>query len=155
MADPKQLQHDQWNLFSEGYSNVVLEGHMMQEVHDAYATALVPLLVDASEARVLDVAAASGEPSVTLANRLPHATFIATDLAEIYLPLARRHAAAAGVQDAVSFEAADGENLSQFGDASFDAVTCSLGLMFFADAGKGLAEFWRVLKPGGVLAVTV
>ena len=39
--------------------------------------------------------------------------------------------------------------------ASFDAVVCQLGLMFFPDALRGLAEFRRVLRPGGSAAVCV
>jgi ubiquinone/menaquinone biosynthesis C-methylase UbiE len=48
----------------------------------------------------------------------------------------------------------DGQALS-FSDASFDAVVCSLGLMFFADPQRGLAEFHRVLRPGRWAAVSV
>ena len=40
-------------------------------------------------------------------------------------------------------------------DGSFDAVVCSLGLMFFPDPQCGLAEFHRVLRPGGRAAVSV
>lgn len=36
-----------------------------------------------------------------------------------------------------------------------DAVTCQFGLMFFPDRPAALREFFRVLKPGGTLAVTV
>lgn len=42
-----------------------------------------------------------------------------------------------------------------FGDGEFDAVTCQFGLMFFDDRAAALAEMWRVLKPGGRLAVAV
>jgi SAM-dependent methyltransferase len=48
----------------------------------------------------------------------------------------------------------DGQALS-FLDGSFDAVVCSLGLMFFPDPRRGLAEFHRVLRTGGRAAVSV
>lgn len=40
-------------------------------------------------------------------------------------------------------------------DASFDVVLCQFGLNFFADPQKALREMWRVLAPGGRLAVAV
>jgi ubiquinone/menaquinone biosynthesis C-methylase UbiE len=48
----------------------------------------------------------------------------------------------------------DGQALS-LSDASFDAVLCNLGLMFFPDPVRGLAEFRRVLRRGGRVAVSV
>ena len=36
-----------------------------------------------------------------------------------------------------------------FGDASFDAVVCQFGVMFFPDKTAGFAEALRVLRPGG------
>jgi ubiquinone/menaquinone biosynthesis C-methylase UbiE len=48
----------------------------------------------------------------------------------------------------------DGHALS-FADASFDAVLCNLGLMFFPDPARGLSEFRRVLRPGSRAAVSV
>jgi SAM-dependent methyltransferase len=48
----------------------------------------------------------------------------------------------------------DGQALS-FRDASFDAVVCQLGLMFFPNPAQGLAEFRRVLRDDGCIAVCV
>lgn len=42
-----------------------------------------------------------------------------------------------------------------FDDASFDAVTCQFGLMFFFDPARALREMTRVLVPGGAAVVLV
>jgi SAM-dependent methyltransferase len=42
-----------------------------------------------------------------------------------------------------------------FADRSFDAVVSQFGLMFFEDRVAALAEMWRVLRPGGRLAIAV
>ena len=41
----------------------------------------------------------------------------------------------------------DGWSALPFADATFDSVICQLGLMFFPDPARGLAEFRRVLRP--------
>ena len=48
----------------------------------------------------------------------------------------------------ITFEQFDGHKLP-YPDARFDRVICQLGLAFFDDPGRGLADFKRVLKPGG------
>jgi len=48
----------------------------------------------------------------------------------------------------------DGQSLP-FPDASFDAVICQLGLMFFPNPARGLSEFRRVLRDGGRTALSV
>jgi SAM-dependent methyltransferase len=42
-----------------------------------------------------------------------------------------------------------------FADRAFDAVVSQFGLMFFEDPAVALKEIWRVLRPGGRLAVAV
>ncbi|MCB1353901.1 MAG: methyltransferase domain-containing protein [Rhodobacteraceae bacterium] len=42
-----------------------------------------------------------------------------------------------------------------FPDAAFDAVASQFGIMFFEDRVAALREMWRVLAPGGGLAVAV
>ena len=40
-------------------------------------------------------------------------------------------------------------------DAGFDVVTCQFGLFLMPDHGRALREAARVLRPGGLVAVTV
>ncbi|MEW9920301.1 class I SAM-dependent methyltransferase [Marimonas sp. MJW-29] len=51
------------------------------------------------------------------------------------------------------FVEADAQNLP-FGDAEFDAVVCSFGLMHVPDQPKALSEIRRVLKPKGQFIMT-
>jgi SAM-dependent methyltransferase len=50
----------------------------------------------------------------------------------------------------IEFRVEDAQNLS-FADNTFDVVVFQFGLMFLPDKQKGLAEAFRVLKPGGTL----
>jgi ubiquinone/menaquinone biosynthesis C-methylase UbiE len=113
----------------------------------------VPAILGAAQItagqRVLDVAAGAG-PSATEAAALigPSGLVVGTDISFPMLERAKRNAAGLPVKLA----AMDGQALA-CRDASFDAVICLLGLMFFADAARGLAEFRRVLRPVGRVAV--
>jgi ubiquinone/menaquinone biosynthesis C-methylase UbiE len=102
--------------------------------------------------RVLDIAAGTGlaaEAALKIVGPTGHVT--AADLSPAMVEKARERLANAK-NTWVAVE--DGQALS-FPDESFDAVVCSLGLMFFPDALRGLVEFRRVLRPGGRAAVSV
>lgn len=103
---------------------------------------------------VLDVAAGAGEPAISAAKRVgPTGTVLATDISLTILDYARRAAAAAGLSN-VETRVMDGERL-ELADASFDAVLSRVGLIYFPDQPRALAEIRRVLKPGGRVAAMV
>jgi SAM-dependent methyltransferase len=105
-------------------------------------------------ARVLDVAAGTGDQTLAIAERVgPSGYVLATDLSPAILSLARGHAERAGGAR-VETRVADGESLG-VPEASFDAAICRLGLMFFADPLRGLCEIARALRPGGGLCTLV
>jgi ubiquinone/menaquinone biosynthesis C-methylase UbiE len=106
----------------------------------------------APDQHVLDVATGTGiAAKAALGIVGPAGSVVATDLSAEMVDEARRrieHSPNATV--AVE----DGQALS-FPDESFDAVLCSVGLMFFPDPARALAGFRRVLRPGGRAAVSV
>jgi ubiquinone/menaquinone biosynthesis C-methylase UbiE len=115
----------------------------------------VPAILGAAQItagqRVLDVAAGAGPSAMEAAALIgPSGIVLGTDISLPMLERAKRNAARLPVK----LVAMDGQALA-CRDASFDAVICLLGLMFFADAARGLAEFRRVLRPPGRVAVCV
>jgi SAM-dependent methyltransferase len=78
---------------------------------------------------------------------LPQTTaIVATDLNQPMLD----HAAALGTVRPVEWRQADAMQLP-FDDATFDAVVCQFGVMFFPDKARAYAEARRALRPSGVL----
>ena len=102
--------------------------------------------------RVLDVAAGTGIAAEAALGTVGSAgSVLATDMSAEMVEKARERLdrwpnAAVAVED--------GQALS-FSDESFDAVLCSLGLMFFPDPARALRGFHRVLRAGGRAAVSV
>jgi ubiquinone/menaquinone biosynthesis C-methylase UbiE len=116
----------------------------------------VPFLLRAARLapgmRVLDIATGTGlaaEAALAAVGPTGHVT--AADNSPAMIEKARGRLGTA--QNALA-AIEDGQALS-FPNESFDAVLCSLGLMFFPDPGQGLSEFCRVLRPGGRAAVSV
>jgi SAM-dependent methyltransferase len=103
---------------------------------------------------VLDLACGTGDPVLEIARRVgPAGRVTASDLSPQMLDVCRQNAAAAGLAN-MSFAVADAEELP-FAPATFQRVTSRLGMMYFVDAQRALAEIKRVLVPGGVAALQV
>lgn len=96
--------------------------------------------------RVLEIAAGTGIVTRRLRDLLSRdAHLMATDLNPPMLEVARQKFRP---DEAVEFQPADATALP-FPDASFDAIVCQFGVMFFPDKDKGYREAHRVLVGGG------
>jgi SAM-dependent methyltransferase len=97
---------------------------------------------------VLDVASGNGNASLAAARRFCEVSAI--DYVPMLLEEGRKRAEAEGLS--VHFREGDAENLP-FGDASFDAVLSTLGVMFAPDQEKAAGELLRVVRPGGTIGM--
>jgi len=123
------------------------ETHLVPLLFEPYAADLAERLASRSLERVLEIAAGTGVVTRRLAMVLrDDVAIVATDLNQPMLD----QAAAIGVARPVEWRQADAMRLP-FNDASFDAVVCQFGVMFFPDKATAFAEARRVLRPGGVL----
>lgn len=102
---------------------------------------------------VLDVAAGTGEPGLTIASKVKSGKVIMTDLADDMLVIARENVQKAGAKN-IEFRVCDVCELP-FPDNNFDAISCRMGFMFFPDMFLAAKEIVRVLKPGGRIAISV
>ena len=119
---------------------------------ETFLLPLGPRLVEASGigpgARVLDVAAGTGNASIPAAQR--GASVTASDLTPELFEAGRRRAQAAGVE--LEWAEADAEHLP-FGDASYDVVMSSIGAMFAPHHQQVADEIVRVCAPGGTVGL--
>ena len=101
--------------------------------------------------RVLDMAGGIGGPARRLADR--HGVSVAViDLTPAFCRLCDRLTALAGLTDQVKAVCGD-ICRTDFADSSFDRVWIQYALMNVPDKAAAFSEAFRVLRPGGVLAL--
>jgi SAM-dependent methyltransferase len=137
-----------WSLFERaGWENHVEPYHaFFGPISERIAPPLLDAAGVASGMRVLDVCCGPGYAAGAAAVR--GAAVWGVDIAE---NMVRR---AAQLHPDVSFRTADAAALP-FADDHFDAIVCNFGIHHLADPQAGMAEFARVLRPGGKFAFTV
>ena len=129
----------------------VYDAYLVPLIFESYARDLAGRVRDAGARRVLEIAAGTGVVTRAMASALPAGTtIVASDLNQAMLD----HAARLPLARAVEWRQADAMKLP-FADASFDAVVCQFGAMFFPDRAIAYAEARRVLAPGGTLLFNV
>ncbi len=112
---------------------------------------LAAVLPVAESPLLLDLCCGTGDMALELARRRG-GVVVGADFALPMVLLGARKCARAGLAGRVHLCAADGLRLP-FPEAGFDGATVTFGLRNLADLDAGLAELWRVLRPGGALGV--
>ncbi len=121
---------------------------------DRFGSRTVERLPIAPGMNVLDVCCGMGGSALPAAVRVrPSGRVVAVDLAQNLLDKGAKRAAERGLPN-IQFRRADLEDLP-FADQSFDAVLCVFGIFFVPDLHGAVRGLWRLVRPTGLLAITI
>ncbi len=101
---------------------------------------------------ILDVATGTGDFAIMTYKMLTPQKITGIDISKGMLEVGREKVAKEKLSAYIQLMEGDSENLP-FSDNSFDAVTVSFGVRNFQNLEKGIAEMYRILKPGGKLVI--
>jgi demethylmenaquinone methyltransferase/2-methoxy-6-polyprenyl-1,4-benzoquinol methylase len=101
--------------------------------------------------KILDVASGTGDFAFEALALSPEKV-TGFDLSEGMMNYGKAKAEKLGVSNIVEFIKGDSEKMP-FADNSFDAITVGFGVRNFENLEAGLQEIYRVLKPGGKVAI--
>jgi SAM-dependent methyltransferase len=117
-----------------------------------YGRIAADLAARAPGGHVLDVGAGPGRLATGLAALAPRIEVAGIDIAPDMVARATALAAERGVAGRVTFRLGDVMALP-FPDESFDIVVSTLSLHHWPNPALGLAEIYRVLRPGGIARI--
>jgi len=146
----RDQQRETWDRFSAGWKKW---DEMVIGWLAPFGEAMIRNANLKEDARVLDVAAGTGEPGLSAAALVPQGRVTVTDLSERMLAAAAENAARRGLRN-FETQVCDAGALP-FADAIFDAVLCRFGFMFFPEVASAAREFARVAKPGARVCAAV
>ncbi len=136
----KEFEHEGWQSVADGYHDH-FRALTMQTIEP-----MLNAVIERDGAHLLDIA--TGPGYVAEAARQRGAKVTAVDFSAEMIERAKR------LYKDIEFQVGDAEALT-FADQSFEIATMNFGLLHLENPEKALLEAFRVLKPGGVFALTV
>jgi ubiquinone/menaquinone biosynthesis C-methylase UbiE len=136
-----------WSDIAGWYDELLVAG---SGPHETAVACLLDLAPPLEGQRVLDLACGTGLASRALRDA-GAAEVVGVDSSEAMVERAHTH----GEGDGLRYLVDDAQALGSVEDATFDGVTCQLGLMDIPDLDATLAAVHRVLRPGGWFAFVI
>ena len=101
---------------------------------------------------ILDLATGTGDLAIEIAGSRSEITVVGVDPSREMIAVGEDKVRRAGLEDAVTLEFGDGQNL-RFDDDHFDHCAIAFGIRNFPDRLQGLREMSRVVRSGGKVAI--
>lgn len=112
---------------------------------------VIKMIQAAKPKTILDIATGTGDLAIMMGKNTD-AQITGLDLSAGMLEVGRKKVTEQGLSSRIEMIQGDSENLP-FEDNSFDCVTVSFGVRNFEHLEQGLAEIFRILKPGGTFVI--
>ncbi len=112
---------------------------------------VVKAVAENNPKQLLDIATGTGDFAIMLTNLNPEKV-IGLDISQGMLDKGIEKIKNKKLESLIDMIQGDSENMP-FKDNTFDAITVGFGVRNFENLNKGLQEIYRVLKPGGILAI--
>lgn len=112
---------------------------------------VIQMIQAAQPKTILDIATGTGDLAIMMGKKTT-AQITGLDLSAGMLDVGRKKVEQEGLSARIEMIQGDSESLP-FDDNSFDCVTVSFGVRNFEHLEQGLAEIYRILKPGGTFVI--
>jgi ubiquinone/menaquinone biosynthesis C-methylase UbiE len=146
-VDAKQRAMSTYNAAADFYD------HPVNTFWERYGQQTVSRLQLEAGAKILDVCCGSGASAIPAAKAVgPNGFVLGIDLAENLVELAKTKARERGLEN-IEFRVADMLDLD-LAPSTFDVVICVFGIFFVPDMQQAIQTLWKLVRPGGRLAIT-
>lgn len=120
-------------------------------IHKGWRRKCIKLLKDRKPNMILDVATGTADFAIECAKLNPE-KIIGIDISEGMMSFGRTKLQKLNLDKLITLENGNAETVS-YADNSFDAIVVGFGVRNFQNLEKGLANLYRILKPGGQLVI--
>jgi len=152
MSEPKSRKEQVRLMFDNIAHKYDFLNHFLSAgIDKGWRKKLVKMVQHHQPQHTLDVATGTADLAIALAQKTK-TPITGIDISNGMLEIGREKLKKLKLDHQIVLQQADSENLP-FDDQTFDAVMVAFGVRNFETLDKGLKEMFRVLKPGGILAV--
>ncbi len=150
-VEKKRLVREQFNQIARTYD--LADSVLSMGLDSLWRSRAVRVLGLRTGARILDACGGTGELALlALQASQPGGRAVVYDFNRPMMEQGRKRGSGQHSIGSLLFVQGDAEEMS-FRENAFDAVTVGLGLRNLVNPDRGLAEMYRVLRPGGVLMI--